>query len=76
MTPDFWKSPTPARDDADYMRAALSLDGDGRTVATPFQNQDSSLLSVLSASGALLIRPPLAPAAKAGQPCVILKLPF
>lgn len=60
----------------DYMRAALSLDGDGRTVATPFQNQDSSLLSVLSASGALLIRPPLAPAAKAGQPCVILKLPF
>lgn len=60
----------------DYMRAALSLDGDGRTVATPFQNQDSSLLSVLSASGALLIRPPLAPATKAGQPCVILKLPF
>jgi molybdopterin molybdotransferase len=60
----------------DYLRAALSRDGDGETVATPFPNQDSSLLSVLSAAGALVIRPPFAPAAKAGAPCAILKLPL
>lgn len=37
MTPDFWKSPTPPRTDADYMRAALALArrGLGRTAENP-----------------------------------------
>lgn len=32
--------------------------GDGKTVVTPFPRQDSSLLSVLARSDALLVRPP------------------
>ncbi|ABD88006.1 molybdopterin molybdotransferase MoeA [Rhodopseudomonas palustris] len=60
----------------DYLRAALSFDDTGRLVATPVQRQDSSLLGYLSKAQALLIRPPLAPAATAGSPCLILKLPL
>jgi molybdopterin molybdotransferase len=37
--------------------------------------QDSSLLANLAAAQALLIRAPFAPAAKAGAPCEILRLP-
>ena len=39
-----------------YMRARLS-DGDGLPVITPFDRQDSSLLSILSHADALLVRP-------------------
>lgn len=60
----------------DYLRVTLSTDADGRTVATPLANQDSSLLSVLAVADALLIRPPYAPAASAGSPGLILKLPL
>ncbi|MEC7794248.1 MAG: molybdopterin molybdenumtransferase MoeA, partial [Pseudomonadota bacterium] len=45
-----------------YMRARITPEGilaDAR--------QDSALLSVLSGSGALLVRPPHAPAAQAGD---------
>ena len=37
MSVDFWKSPTPPREDADYMRAALALArrGLGRTAENP-----------------------------------------
>ena len=45
-------------------------------MATPVERQDSSLLNYLSAAQALLIRPPFAPAAEAGAPCSILKLPL
>ena len=45
-----------------YMRATLGPDG-----ITPNARQDSALLSVLSDAGALLVRPPSAPAAKAGE---------
>lgn len=45
-----------------YMRAQVTADG-----IRPANRQDSSLLSVLSGSGALLVRPPNAPAAKAGD---------
>ncbi|HEY0330175.1 MAG TPA: gephyrin-like molybdotransferase Glp [Rhodopseudomonas sp.] len=60
----------------DYLRAALSFDDSGRPVATPVERQDSSLLGYLSKAEALLIRPPFAPAASAGSPCSILKLPL
>jgi len=59
----------------DYLRARLSARNDGALIATPVDQQDSSLLGNLAAAQALLIRPPLAPAAQAGSPCTILRLP-
>ena len=59
----------------DYLRARLEEREDGLLVATPVDNQDSSLLANLAAARALVIRSPFAPEAKAGSPCVILKLP-
>lgn len=59
----------------DYMRARLSLDADGRLIATPQPLQDSSLLTELAQSQALLIREPGAPAAAKGDSCRILRLP-
>jgi molybdopterin molybdotransferase len=58
---------------ADYLRATLTLGPDG-PVATPVPDQDSSLMAPLAQAGCLVIRPPHAPAAGAGSPCVILKL--
>lgn len=58
----------------DYVRAMVASDGEGNLVATPFQVQDSSMLSVLARADALLIRPPFAPAAAAGSACRILML--
>ncbi len=57
------------------MRATLTKDAEGRLVATPQPMQDSSLLTELARSQALLIREPGAPAAKKGAPCRILRLP-
>jgi molybdopterin molybdotransferase len=37
--------------------------------------QDSSLVANLAAADVLIVRPPLAPAAPAGSPCTILRLP-
>jgi molybdopterin molybdotransferase len=59
----------------DYLRARLSTRDDGALIATPVNQQDSSLLGNLAAAQALLIRPPFAPAADAGAPCTILRLP-
>ena len=50
---------------AHYMRARLGRGSDGVTV-TPFDRQDSALLSILSAADALLIRPVNDPARDAG----------
>lgn len=58
----------------DYLRATLARRGDGAWVATPFEKQDSSMISVLARADALAIRPILAPAAKAGDPIRILRL--
>ena len=58
----------------DYLRATLELDEEGRPVVTPRSLQDSSLLSMLAGAEALIIRPPFAPAAKAGSPCRIIRL--
>jgi molybdopterin molybdotransferase len=64
----------PANDEReDYLRATLEQGPDG-PIASPLPVQDSSLMAPLAQAGCLLIRPPNAPAAKAGSPCVILKL--
>jgi molybdopterin molybdotransferase len=60
----------------DYIRARLEKRADGTLVATPVNHQDSSLLANLSASQALVVRAPFAPAAQAGAPCDILRLPL
>jgi len=59
----------------DYMRATLTKDAQGRLVATPQPLQDSSLLTELARSQALLVRETGAPPAKAGDPCRIWRLP-
>jgi molybdopterin molybdotransferase len=59
----------------DYLRARLTTREDGALIATPVNQQDSSLLGNLAAAQALLIRPPFAPAADAGRVCEILRLP-
>ena len=58
----------------DYLRAALDTAPDRLPVATPETRQDSSMLAVLGRSEALLVRAPHAPAAKAGEPCRIIRL--
>jgi molybdopterin molybdotransferase len=59
----------------DYLRARLEARADGTLIATPVSHQDSSLLGYLSATQALVIRPPFAPGAGAGTACEILRLP-
>lgn len=59
----------------DYLRARLTIGGDGTRIATPVGHQDSSLVGNLASANALIVRPPHAPAAAAGSPCMILKLP-
>jgi molybdopterin molybdotransferase len=63
------------RERQDYMRASLER-GDGRVmpVATPFRSQDSSMISLFATAGALVIRPPHAPAANDGDLVEILPL--
>jgi molybdopterin molybdotransferase len=60
----------------DYLRARLEEHADGALIATPVNHQDSSLLGNLAAAQALVIRSPFAPAAAAGSPCAILRLPL
>ncbi|MDP6172975.1 MAG: molybdopterin molybdotransferase MoeA [Rhodospirillales bacterium] len=58
----------------DYMRAGLSADADGRLTATPFNEQDSSMLMLFAKADCLIIRPIGAPAAKEGEQVPILRL--
>jgi molybdopterin molybdotransferase len=58
----------------DYVRATLSEETDSRLSVTPFEKQDSSMLALLSKSGALIVRPPHGPALKAGTSVPILVL--
>jgi molybdopterin molybdotransferase len=58
----------------EYMRATLAPDSAGALIATPFANQDSSLLTPLARADALLIRPAFAPAAPAGEVCNIIRV--
>ncbi|MBK9082983.1 MAG: molybdopterin molybdotransferase MoeA [Rhizobiales bacterium] len=65
----------PANDQRqDYLRATLRRDADGAPVATALGLQDSSVLRVLAAADALIVRPPHAPPAKAGDSCRIALL--
>ncbi|TYC65618.1 molybdopterin molybdotransferase MoeA [Stappia sp. BW2] len=58
----------------DYVRATLSTSEDGQLMVTPFSRQDSSMLNLLAISGALVVRPPHAPALDAGAEVPILVL--
>ena len=65
----------PANDErADYLRAVLAPGHDGIPVATPAPVQDSSMLVPLAQADCLLVRPPHAPAAEAGERCLIIRL--
>ncbi len=57
----------------DYLRSKVVETADG-LVATPFGKQDSAMLSALSRSGGLVIRPPHAPALKAGTEVELVRL--
>ncbi|MEM7446387.1 MAG: molybdopterin molybdotransferase MoeA, partial [Pseudomonadota bacterium] len=57
----------------DYLRSRLDQDKDGRPVATPFEKQDSSVLSLLAKAECLVVRPPHAEAAEAGTMVNILR---
>ncbi len=58
----------------DYLRARLERGPEGELVATPFSKQDSSMLSTLVAAECLVVRPPHAPPAKAGDRVEIIRL--
>ena len=65
----------PANDQRqDYLRSRLTVDGEGRRIATPFDLQDSGLMARFADADCLIIRPPHAPAAKAGETVTILPL--
>ena len=51
----------------DYLRARLRRGADGALEAEPFSRQDSSMLSLLAQSDCLVVRPPHAPPAAAGE---------
>jgi molybdopterin molybdotransferase len=57
-----------------WMRARLAVDAEGRLTATPFPDQDSSLIGVFSQADALLRRRPGAPDAQAGDTVEVLPL--
>lgn len=57
----------------DYLRASFETIAGERRV-TPFAKQDSSMLANLARAEALVIRPAFAAAAKAGDPCRIIRL--
>ena len=57
----------------DFARSLASEDGGGVTVR-PLPRQDSSLLSIYASANALLVRPPHAPPAKAGEACLYVAL--
>ena len=66
----------PANDSRqDYLRAILEPVPAERPPVAALPRQDSSLLSVLAAADCLIVRPPFAPPAKAGDPCRIIRLP-
>lgn len=58
----------------DYLRATLARGAGGELVVTPFQKQDSAMLSLIAHADALIIRRPHAPAANIGDTTEILPL--
>ena len=59
----------------DYLRADIVASADGTRTATPFDRQDSSMLSTFARAGCLIVRPPHAPPATAGEVCSVIILP-
>ena len=57
----------------DYVRAVLTQ-GAGLPHVTPAAVQDSSMLRILSDANCLIVRPPFAPAAAAGEMCRVVRL--
>jgi len=58
----------------DYIRAKVVRAADGALEASPFDIQDSSMMSVFADADGLIVRPPHAPAAAAGDRVDILPL--
>jgi molybdopterin molybdotransferase len=58
----------------DYLRARLTFDSQGRRVATAFDRQDSSMFATLAHADCLIVRPPEAPPAGAGDTVPIVPL--
>jgi molybdopterin molybdotransferase len=58
----------------DHIRATIARNTAGQLVATPNRRQDSALLRVLAGAEALILRPPFAAAAEAGETVNILPL--
>jgi molybdopterin molybdotransferase len=58
----------------DYVRARLTRGADGGLTVEPHKIQDSSMLSVLAWSNALLVRPAHDPARKAGDTVQVIDL--
>ena len=59
----------------DYLRASLAAgEGGEPPVATPFPRQDSSMLARFVEADALIVRPPHAPAAAAGETVEVVPL--
>jgi molybdopterin molybdotransferase len=56
----------------DYMRASLSPGADEILVATPAPAQDSSLVKTMASADGLIVRPPHAEPAKAGEACRVI----
>ena len=59
----------------DYLRSRLERDADGSWIATPFERQDSAMMTILAAADCLVIRPPLAPPARRGDRVDVLGFP-
>jgi molybdopterin molybdotransferase len=58
----------------DYLRGHLRFDSSGRRVATAVQRQDSSMFATLAHADCLIVRPPGAPPARAGDTVPIVPL--
>jgi molybdopterin molybdotransferase len=59
---------------ADHLRATVSFAEAGQIVVTPFPMQDSAMLRRLALADALILRPPHAPAAPAGEEVPVIRL--
>ena len=57
----------------DYLRAILDRGANGAAVARPFPRQDSSMLAALANAACLIVRPPHAPPAAAGDTVEIVR---
>jgi molybdopterin molybdotransferase len=56
----------------DYMRALLGRGAEGILIATPAADQDSSLVKTMARADGLIVRPPQAERAKAGDLCRVI----